>query len=194
MPSSYAVTRRSTMVMRRGKAGGSQKIPKQGGFGGGDADTGPAPAQGSSRQWLPIPSTTADLGRTKEGKVELFDTQVDALVDSLTNPTGAVSILKHAGDTYCFSSSCPSCKIPMSGAKVLPATSSTRPSPLIACSFCKSAYDLKSGLKTEVSTEEVGGGLFAGLAKNIFKASSNNDPLPIYRLGEKDGKLLISIK
>lgn len=186
-----APTRRSTMTMRRGKPGTQKKIPKQGGFG--DASDSP-PAQGSpSQKWMPIPYSAADLGKAKEGKVELYDTEVETLVDSLTNPTGAVSVLKHDGETYCFSSSCPSCKIPLSGAKVLPATSS-RPTPLVACSFCKSAYDLKTGTKTEVSPEEAGGGLFAGLAKSMFKATGNTDPLPRYQLGEKDGKLLINIK
>lgn len=184
------------MTMKQGEKASTKKIPKQGGFGDSSASSSSASSArqvASSTNWIAIPATTADVENVKEGKVQLIDTMADSLMDSLTNPTGAVSIAKYSGDIYCFSSSCPSCKIPMSGAKVLPVTPS-RSAPLIACTFCKNAYDLKSGKKTEVSPEEAGGGLFAGLAKSIFKSTGNGDPLPRYQLGEKDGKLLINVR
>ena len=187
-------TRRSTMTMKR--AGGSGKKLKQaletskkGGMGSSSASSSSA---GFSRNWISMPTENWNLSKLKEDKVELFDTNLVTLKDSMTNPTGAVSVLKHKGQTFCFGSSCPSCKIPLSGAKVLPVTSS-RPSPLLACNFCKSAFDLKTGQKSQVSAEEAGGGLFAGLAQSVFKASNNNDPLKTYQLGEKDGKILIAL-
>jgi len=184
-------THRSTMTMKRAGPGGKKNINqalgnKPSGLGSGSA--APMPAN----NWIQTSITSTDFAKLPEGKIELLDTNVLTLKDSLTNPTGAVSVLKQNGETFCFSSSCPSCKIPLSKAKILEPTSS-RSSTVVACTFCKSAYDLKSGKKTEVSPDEAGGGIFAGLAQGLFKMQGKNDPLPMYQLGEKDGKLLISI-
>jgi nitrite reductase/ring-hydroxylating ferredoxin subunit len=182
------VTISSTALMVRGGRG--KKVETGGGMASGSTST----ASGfGTPKWYSMPTEPWDMTKAKEGKVELFNTNLQTLKDSLTNPTGAVSVLRHKEEIHCFGSTCPNCKIPMSGAKVLPVTSS-RPTPLIACTFCKSAYDLKSGQKTEVSADEIGGGMFAGLTKNLFKASGNTDPLKIYQLGEKDGAILINLE
>jgi nitrite reductase/ring-hydroxylating ferredoxin subunit len=178
----------STALMARGGRG-KKKIETGGGMPSGSTST--ASGYGTP-QWYSMPTEPWDMTKAKEGKVELFNTNLQTLKDSLTNPTGAVSVLRHKEEIYCFGSTCPSCKIPMSGAKVLPVTAS-RPTPLIACTFCKSTYDLKSGQKIDVSADEIGGGMFAGLTKTLFKASGNADPLKIYQLGEKDGSILINL-
>ena len=190
-------TRRSTMTMKR--AGGGRGMKKNvagntssGGMGSASASGSVDTAGFSSTKWIQTPVSKNELGKAQEGKVTLIDTNVPKLKDGLTNPTGAVSVAKQNGETFCFSSSCPSCKIPLTKAKILGPTSS-RASPAVACDFCKSAYDLKTGKKIEVSPEEAGGGMFAGLAQGLFKAQGNNDPLKMYQLGEKGGKLLISL-
>ena len=187
---------RTTAMMARGGRGKKKVGDILGNNGEEGVESGSSSAASTgfatTANWFSMPTEPWDLSKAKEGKVELFDTNLITLKDSLTNPTGAVSVLRHKGEIFCFSSSCPSCKIPMSGAKVLPITSS-RPSPLIACTFCKSAYNLKSGRKTDVSADEIGGGMFAGFTKSLFKASGNNDPLRIFQLGEKDGNILINL-
>lgn len=183
-------TRRSTMTMK--KAGrGRKKMSQAVGTSSSSPTEETSSSGGFSRNWKSMPTAKWNLKQLQDNKVQLYDTNLETMKDKLTNPTGAVSVLKYNGGVFCFSSSCPSCKIPMTGAKVLPATSS-RPTPLIACNFCKSAYDLKTGAKTDAA-EETGGGLFAGLAQNLFKASNNNDPLKTYQLGEKDGQVLIAV-
>ncbi|CAB9500253.1 expressed unknown protein [Seminavis robusta] len=178
-----------TTLMARGGRGKKGKKSRGGMDSAGQSATDPGVA---SANWVAIPAPAFDFSKAKDGKVELFDTNLVTLKDSLTNPTGAVSVLKHKGEVFCFDAACPSCKIPLAKATVLPVTSS-RPTPTLTCSFCKSSYDLRSGQKTEVSADEAGGGLFAGLAQNLFKASGNTDPLKIHQLGEKDGKMLITL-
>lgn len=188
------VTRRSTMTMKRGGSTGKklkQALADKGGMS--SSSSSSTASAGSAKNWVSMPTENWNLSKLKEGKVELYDTNLQTLKDSMTNPNGAVSVLKHNGQTFCFESSCPSCKIPLTGAKVVPASSS-QPSPALSCNFCKSSYDLKTGEKTELSAEETGGGgLFSGLAQTLFKASSNDDPLKTYQLGEKDGQILIAL-
>ena len=192
-------TRRSTMTMKRGGGGRGMKknmlVDKPAsGIGSASASGSSDTAGLSSTKWIQTPLSKNELSKVQDRKVSLLDTNVPKLKDGLTNPTGAVSVAKSNGETFCFSSSCPSCKIPLTKAKILGPSSSRPSSSAVACDFCKSAYDLKSGKKIEVSPEEAGGGLFAGIAQNLFKAQGNNDPLKLYQLGEKDGKLLISLE
>jgi len=160
---------------------------------GGIGAASPAAPSTSSANWISIPASVKDVSNVPEGKVQLIDTMTDALIDGVVNPTGAVAVTKFKDETFCFASSCPSCKIPLTKAKVIePAKGSS--SPRLVCDFCKSVYDIESGTKA-VATEEESGkpGLFGGVVKNLFSASTSNDPLKIYALGEKKGKLLINL-
>lgn len=79
----------------------------------------------------------------------------------------------------------------MTNAKPLPPNDETgNKAPRVACDFCKSTFNLKTGerLKSEEST-----GLFGGIAKAIL-GSQGSAPLAIYQLGEKDGKIMLSLK
>lgn len=183
----YFGTRRSAMSMKRGR-GSFQK--EMGGAGMGKGSSSPSSSSssfgGSSNvNWCQLKTKTSELPKD-EGKVMFIDTELPTLKNGATNPTGAVSVATFGGQTYCFGSSCPSCKIPLAKAKIL--TSSTG-APTLSCDFCKAAYDLKSGAKVE-SIESAG--LLGGVVKNIMAAQSSG-PIPIYKLGEKGGKLLIAV-
>ena len=145
--------------------------------------------------WCPMPPNQKLPSET--GRVGLLDTELPTMKDSATNPTGAVAVVKaYNGQTYCFGSSCPSCKIPLTKAKVVepPAPSDENAdedtsSPRIVCDFCKATYTLKDGSKVK-STES--GGLFGGVVKSIF-SSKDGGSLPMYKLGERNGKLVIAV-
>jgi nitrite reductase/ring-hydroxylating ferredoxin subunit len=146
----------------------------------------------SSVNWIPL-SVAASALPEIEDKVQLIDTNLFTLKNSQTNPTGAVSVLKHREKTYCFSVNCPSCKIPLTKATVLPAVVSNnnnrKTGPRLVCDFCKAEFDLSTG-ETLESTMQTG--FLGGIAKKIF-ASQDHGPLKLYKLGEKGGKLLISL-
>ena len=112
------------------------------------------------------------------------------LVDKATNPNGAVSVVKYGPQTYCFSVNCPKCKIPMTKAKVLPPNAETQnKAPRLACDFCKSTFNLETGAPV---TAQEGAGFFGNIAKAMMSAQETA-PLPVYDLGEKDGKVLFSM-
>ena len=190
-------TRRSTMSMRRGRGGSLKKeIGSTGGFtssskkstGGARA---PAASSGSSRNWQIIPNQTTAALPKNDGKVVLMETNLENFKDNVANPTGAIAMIQTDGETFCFSSSCPSCKIPLTKAKALPPNDETKNSgnaPRISCDFCKSTYNLKTGEKLQAQEAT---GLFGGIAKSVLSAKESG-PLPTYQLGEKDGKILIS--
>ena len=183
--------RRGTMTMKRGRGSFKKEARGAGGnksFGSSSAATSSAgPAK---RNWQFIPNQTTKALPQTEGKVVLMETNLETLKDNVANPTGAVSMVKYEDETFCFSSSCPTCKIPLTKAKVLPSNEETEStgSPRIACDFCKSTYNLKTGEK--LASQEATG-LFGGIAKGILSAQESG-PLPTYQLGEKDGKILIS--
>jgi len=194
-----APTRRSAMTMKRGRgsfqkeAGGgntrSNVKPMAGGGGGGLASSEAATAP--KGRWVPVQGIKSmkELPQ-EEGKVQIVDTMADALIDGATNPTGAVSVVKYEGNTYCVSSSCSKCKIPLTKAKVLPANDDTQNSaPRLQCDFCQAAYNIRTG---EPVASEGGGGLFSGVAKAVF-SSQDAVPLPTYSLGEQNGKVLINL-
>lgn len=116
--------------------------------------------------------------------VKLVDTNVPALVDKGTNPTGAVSIVNYEDTTYCFSSSCGSCKIPLSKATILDPTEETGDDARLQCDLCGATYNLRTG--SPVTKE---GGKMLGF---LF-GKSDDVPLPVYGLGEKGGKVFISV-
>ena len=180
-------TTRSTMTMKRGRGSFQKEIG--GGNGGGMSSRGSTRSAGPIKNWITVPkSSKKDLPK-KEGQVSLLNTQAFLLVDKNTNPTGAVSVAKYEGQTYCFSASCPSCKIPMTKAKCLPASEETGTAPRVSCDFCKATFNLKTGEQVE-STES--SGFLGGIAKAVLSAQDST-PLPVYSLAEKDGKILFAM-
>eukprot|EP00566_Odontella_aurita_P026522 CAMPEP_0113552820 /NCGR_PEP_ID=MMETSP0015_2-20120614/15274_1 /TAXON_ID=2838 /ORGANISM="Odontella" /LENGTH=180 /DNA_ID=CAMNT_0000453829 /DNA_START=248 /DNA_END=793 /DNA_ORIENTATION=- /assembly_acc=CAM_ASM_000160 len=141
--------------------------------------------------WVPVSgiSSMGDLPQ-EENKVKFVDTEADQLIDGAVNPTGAVSVVTYEGKTYCFASSCSSCKIPLTKAKVLPPNEETGGSdPRISCDFCSATYNVRTGERVE----DVGGsGLLGGLVKGLMSAK-DKEALPTYDLGERDGKVLINL-
>ena len=177
-----APTRRSTMTMKRGRGSFKKEM------GGSSSGTSSAAPGGMSRNWINTNQNLKQLP-TEEGKVSLLDTGAFLLVDKATNPTGAVAVMKYGSQTYCFSSSCPQCKIPMTKAKALPANEETGSAPRVSCDFCKSTFNMQTGAKVE-SAESTG--FLGGIAKAVLSAQ-DSAPLPVYELGEKNGKILFSM-
>merc|ERR1712238_549576 len=116
--------------------------------------------------------------------VQLVDTNVPALMNKGTNPTGAVAIVNRDGNTYCFSSACAACKIPMTKAVVLDPTEETGTDARLACDFCGSTYNLRTGAPVAKEKGKLFGFLFN---------KSDDAPLPVYGLGEQKGKVFINI-
>merc|ERR1712071_24270 len=152
------MTRRSTMTMRKGNLkknldsfGGSNtsnsnnKVrPMAEGLAGETAAT-----SGRKANWVPVAGikSISELPQ-EENKVQLVETKADALMNAQVNPNGAVSVVKYNDNTYCFSSSCPSCKIPLTKAKVFPPNEETgNIHPRLACDFCSATFNIKTGEK-----------------------------------------------
>jgi len=148
---------------------------------------GSATTSTTSINWCPMP----DDQKLPEqpGKVGLLDTNLPTMKSAATNPTGAVGVVTYEEQTYCFSSSCPSCQIPLTKAKVLPASEESDGGPRLVCDFCKATYNLKDGSKLAAAES---GGLFGGVVKSVF-ASQTSGPLPLYKLGERNGKLVVAV-
>ena len=183
-------TRRSTMTMKRGR-GSFQKETGGGGMqqniksmGGGDSSSS------SPKQWIPVSGlgSVKDLP-TEEGKITLVDTMAKYLKNAATNPTGAVAVVKYGPNTYCMSSSCAACKIPLTKAKVLEANEETGNDPRLVCDFCKATYNLRTGERVK---SDGGGGLLGGIVKGIL-STQQTAPLPVYELGEAKGKVVINL-
>lgn len=156
---------------------------------GGSSSSSNSGGLSSGRNWIQTKNTVKDLP-TEEGKVGLIETNAFLLVDKATNPNGAVSVVKYGPETYCFSVNCPKCKIPMTKAKTLPPNEETKnKAPRIACDFCKSTFNLKTGAPV---TAQEGAGIFGSIAKAVMSAQ-DTAPLPVYQLGEKNGKILFSM-
>jgi nitrite reductase/ring-hydroxylating ferredoxin subunit len=188
----YFGTVRSSMTMKRGRGSFQKEAGMTGGTGSG-SNSSPGGGLGSSSSnsninWCPLPP--GNKLPTEDNAVTLMDTNLTTLKNRGTNPTGAVAVVKYDGQTYCFASSCPSCKIPLVKAKVYPAAADAdSKAPRLACDFCKSAYNLKTGAK-EASIQE--GGFFGSIVKSVMSAQASG-PLPVYKLGEKNGKMLIAV-
>jgi nitrite reductase/ring-hydroxylating ferredoxin subunit len=183
---------RQTVVTLRARGKGSLGKELGGGAIGGnkkDSGSGITSKARSSVNWIPLSVSASALPQI-EDKVQLIDTNLFTLQNAQTNPTGAVSVLKHRDQTYCFSVNCPSCKIPLTKATVLPAAATNnRTAPRLLCDFCKAEFDLSTGETLESTIET---GLLGGIARKVF-ASQDHGPLKLYKLGEKGGKLLISL-
>jgi nitrite reductase/ring-hydroxylating ferredoxin subunit len=147
----------------------------------------------SSKRWVPVEGlkSAKDLP-TEQGKIMLVDTMAPALMDRGTNPTGAVAVVKFGPNNtlYCVSSSCASCKIPLTKAKILGPTDETgNQDPRLACDFCSATYNLRTG---ERVTNVQASGILGGIAKALLSAKESA-PLPVYELGEAKGKVVINL-
>jgi nitrite reductase/ring-hydroxylating ferredoxin subunit len=170
-------TRRCAMAMKRGQ-GSSFKEVGQG-------------SSGKQRSWFPVAGvrSVSDLSQ-QSSKIQVVDSMLDVLINPQTNPTGAVCLTRYQNQLYCFNSSCPSCKIPLTKAQVMSPERGSK-APRLSCGFCRATFNLSNGERLETPSE--GGGLLSGLMKNVFAAKASG-PLPIYALGEgKDGQLVISV-
>jgi len=183
-PTMGFITKRSTMTMKRGRGSFQKELGSTGN------NSGPrrSSTAGSNINWINTNQKVSVLP-TEEGKVGLLDTGAFLLKDKATNPTGAVAVMKYESQTYCFSSSCPQCKIPLTKAKAYPPNEESSSGPRISCDFCKATYSLSTGQKV---TSEGNAGFLGGIAKAVMSAQENGD-LPIYKLGEKNGKVLFNM-
>lgn len=179
------------MTMKRQRGRGSfQKEIGGGGNKNVQSMSGGGDDSSSAKRWVPVSGlqSTDDLPSI-EGKVALVDTMAPKLVDSVTNPTGTVAVVKYGPNTYCTSISCASCKIPMTKARVLEPNEETNGDPRMACDFCSATYNLRTGQRV---TSVAKGGLMGGIVKGLFSKQDDN-PLPVYELGESKGKVVINL-
>ena len=182
------------MTMKRGRGSFNKEI---GGGAAGRMSSSSSSSSGTGLSnnsnginWIQTKSKVEDLPQ-EEGKVGLIETGAFLLVDKATNPNGAVSVVKYGPETYCFSVNCPKCKIPMIKAKTLPPNEETQnKAPRISCDFCKSTFNLKTG--APVQAQEAAG-ILGSLAKAVMSAQ-DTAPLPVYTLGEKNGKVLFTME
>jgi nitrite reductase/ring-hydroxylating ferredoxin subunit len=152
--------------------------------------------------WRPLPASVSDPSNalpSQMDKVSLLETRLPELTNPATNPSGVVAVVRHGAKTYCFDSSCPSCKIPLTKATVterqLQQTSQTTGAAtvVLSCDFCSAAYDLASGARVESSTQKRGG-IFSGVVSSVMAADPRSaGPLRLYRLSQQGGKLMIAI-
>jgi len=146
----------------------------------------------TNTNWVPVKGITSmdDLPK-EENSVKVIDTMANELMDGATNPTGAVAVANYSKKTFCFSVSCPSCKIPLLKSKIYEPNEETRNvDPRITCDFCKATYNIRSGERLAESAESTG--LLGNMVKGLFSAQ-DSVPLRTYDLGEKDGSVLINL-
>lgn len=194
-----ARTQRSILSMRRGRGSLGKEIGGGGGAAGmgssssaggmGSKGAASSSSMGSQVNWIPIQVSAKDLP-SEDNKVGLIDTNLPTMKNTQTNPTGAVSVLKYKDQTYCFGVNCPSCKIPLTKAQAVEGNDESGKQPRLVCDFCKATYNLKTGAKLESAVPNAG--ILGGIAKSIFSAQSSG-PLPVYKLGEQKGKLVIGL-
>lgn len=190
-----APTQRSALLLRRGRGSLGREI----GGGGDSSDAGATgmggmgTSQGSTGNqqinWIPI-AVSAKALPSENNKVGLIDTNLPTMKNSQINPTGAVSVIKYKDQTYCFAVNCPSCKIPLTKAQAIDGNTESGKQPRLVCDFCKATYNLKTGAKLPSAVPNAG--ILGGIAKTIFSAKDSG-PLPVYKLGEKNGKLVIAL-
>jgi nitrite reductase/ring-hydroxylating ferredoxin subunit len=188
--SSLRTTKRSVLMMRRGRGSLGKEFGDGAPAGGGTelSDSGMG-GSGGGVNWIPIRVSAKSLP-TEENKVGIIDTNLPTMKIAQINPTGAVSVIKYNKQTYCFAINCPSCKIPLTKAQCLPGTPESSNQPRIVCDLCKATYNVKNGAKLQSDVSNAG--FLGGIAKTVFSAKESG-PLPVYKLGEKGGKLLIGL-
>ena len=145
----------------------------------------------SNNNWIQTSIPSIDSLPKEQNVVKVIDTNVPKLIDKNTNPTGAVSIVNIDKQTYCFSSSCASCKIPLPKAEVLSPNEETNGvDPRLRCDFCGAAYNLRTGVRL---TKKDGSEGWKPLGFLFGNANGENNPLPVYALGERGGKVYINV-
>jgi nitrite reductase/ring-hydroxylating ferredoxin subunit len=191
---SHGLRTTETMLgIRRGRGSLGKEVVegegmgRKGSTGGGMGDAVSASTSGAS--WIPIQVSAKSLP-VDENRVGLIDTNLITMKNAQTNPTGAVSVIKYSGQTYCFAVNCPSCQIPLTKATCLPGTEESSQQPRLVCDFCKATYNVKTGARLVSAVPNAG--FLGGIAKSLFGAKESG-PLPVYKLGEKGGKLLIAM-
>lgn len=197
LASSYCVpmfaTRRSSMTMRKGRKSLRKTVASglSSSTGAVRPMAGAEPAQRASN-WVAVSgiSSRSDLP-SEEGKVKVVETMAPQLIDGATNPAGAVSVVTYEGKTYCTDVSCPSCKIPLTKARILEPNEETGGAdPRIACDFCSATFNVRTGERVE---DAKGTGFVGGIVKGLMSANKDQSNLQTYDLGEKDGKVLINL-
>lgn len=138
--------------------------------------------------WTPIPVSAQALP-SEENRVSLLETNLVTLKNGQTNPTGAVSVIRYQTKVYCFSVNCPSCQVPLTKAQCRPANDESNGQPRLVCDLCKASFNVQTGEKLTSQKDNVG--LLGTVVRSLFAASASG-PLSTYRLGERNGKLLIS--
>lgn len=171
-------------MAKRGKGlsgvGGSNKMSKPKSIEGSETAQAAAPSK-----WAQTTIPSIESLPKEKNEVQLINTDVPSLMDKGTNPKGAVSIVNYDTKTYCFSSACASCKIPLTKAKVLEANDETGNSDArLQCDFCGATYNLRTGSPVQKEGGKILGFLFS---------KSENVPLPVYGLGEQGGKVFIDV-
>ena len=158
--------------------------------------------------WCPMPTNQKQNMPRVDGQVALLDTELPTMKVATTNPTGAVAVAQYQGQTFCFQSSCPTCQIPLTKARILPAVESTTSTgsgasgkngaPRLVCDLCQSTYSLGTGQKLmdAASGAVPASGIWSSVVQSVFSANSDNAkrPLKLYKLGEKaNGQLVICV-
>ena len=169
----------------RGLSGvaGSNKLSKPKSIEGSETPAGGA-GNANNNNWVQTSIPSIDSLPQEKDTVKLVDTDVFSLMNKGTNPKGAVSIVNRGSKTYCFSSSCASCQIPLAKAKIMDGNDETSGEARIECDFCGATYNLRTG---DPVTKE--GGKMLGF---LF-SKSEDVPLPVYGLGERGGKVFINV-
>jgi nitrite reductase/ring-hydroxylating ferredoxin subunit len=195
--------KRCTLEMKRGRGsigsevadGNNGLSSSNSGIGKGGRGLGQQQSnKGPVINWIPIAASVKELP-SEPNTVGIIDTNLPTMKVSNTNPTGAVSVLKYEDETYCFAVNCPSCQIPLTKAKAFePSLANdgiTMTGPRLVCDLCKATYDLKTGSKQNSAAENPG--FLGSIVKTVFAANNNAGDLKTYKLGERNGKLLIAI-
>uniref|UniRef100_A0A7S2KAU2 Rieske domain-containing protein n=1 Tax=Skeletonema marinoi TaxID=267567 RepID=A0A7S2KAU2_9STRA len=175
----------SALYMAKGRRGGltgngNSKLNKPKSIGGSDSDADSKPKS----NWVQTSIPSIKSLPSEKNVVKLVDTQVPSLINKQTNPTGAVSIVNYEDKTYCFSSGCASCQIPLTKGKVLEPSDETNDEARLQCDFCGATYNLRTG----APVQKEGGKLFGFL----FSKAEEKE-LPVYGLGEQGGKVFINV-
>jgi len=185
----------STALMAKasGRKGSIRKNMEGASKGGGKGIGGGKAPSDKNANWLAVKGITSadDLPTETEGnQIKLVDTYADVLMDGATNPNGAVCVLAYGGKTYCCAVNCSTCKIPLDKAEFYePNDETDNVDPRLCCSFCKTTFNMRTGLRIEPATST---GLVGGIVKGLFSASSSA-PLKTYELGEKNGQIVINL-
>ena len=154
-------------------------------------DSGSSSSNNNNSNWVQTSIPSIESLPKEQNMVKLIDTNVPKLIDKNTNPTGAVSIVNINTQTYCFSSSCASCKIPLPKAEILsPNDETNNVDPRLRCDFCGAAYNLRSGVRL---TKKDGSEGWKPMGFLFGNGADAEKPLPVYALGERGGKVYINV-